>query len=55
MCFAVITKNETAESLKAQTEFEFELQNNLKFLTCLLQYKGRKCYFKVRAKKQVLM
>lgn len=30
MCFAVTTKNETAESLKAQTEFE--LQNNLKFI-----------------------
>lgn len=24
MCFAVISKNETAESLKAQTEFELE-------------------------------
>lgn len=52
MCFAVITKNETAESLKAQTQFE--LQNNLKFLT-YLQRKGRKCYFKVQAQKQVLM
>lgn len=40
MCFPVITKNETAEFLKAQTESE--LQNNLKFLTYL---QGQKVLF----------
>lgn len=30
MGFAIITKNQTAESLKAQTEFEF--QKNFEFL-----------------------
>jgi len=40
MLCSIITKNETPESLKTQTESE--LQNNLKFLT-YLQHKNRRC------------